>query len=879
MSVSGPSVRARLGEHAGMSIGPYKLQQLIGEGGFGSVFMAEQEKPVARKGALKIIKLGMDTHQVVARFEQERQALAMMDHPNIARVLDAGATEAGRPYFVMDLVKGDPISTYCDKNNLSIGARLELFGQVCSAVQHAHSKGIIHRDIKPSNILVSTSDGKPMAKVIDFGIAKATASKLTERTLFTEHQQLIGTPEYMSPEQAEGSLDIDTRTDVYSLGVLLYQLLTGSTPFEGEDLRSAAYGEIQRIIREVDPPKPSTRLSEASEGIASVAAKRQTEPKRLGAVVRGELDWIVMKALEKDRARRYETANGLAMDVQRYLSGEPVLAAPISRAYRVRKFVRRNKGTVVAAAVVVAAIGVGAVLSTAGFVQARRQRDLAIEAESHARSESERAATAEAKAVEEARSATAISDFMASMLKGVGPEVALGRDTTVLKDIMEKTEGRVGKELTSQPLVASRMLRIIAGVYNQLADQEKADANVRRALELAKSAPGDNRLEIARGTNDLGTILEMGGKYDEAKAKFQESYGLFVAAGAGETSDALAALMGVGGVLYRTGYYDDAEAHFRRVADGRRKLAKNGDSSELASSLDRLAIVVDRDGKNNFEEAEKYAREALAMRRRLFGDLHPDVALSLSNLSSMLSGKKRFDEAVELSTQSIEQHKKIFGERHPRTAAAYDAMGRVLDGAGRVAESVSIYRRALDINLESLGAGHRATLNSRFALGSELDRAKDYAGAEEQYRAMLAWARANYKPGDARTAGTIMLVAAAVGNQGRHAEAETLYREALDGFVANRPEGHPSIAKARNALADSLIAQGRRGDAEPLLRSVEAQARAGKASKAERVAALKRLTDFFAQWNEAEPNAGHDKAAAEWKARADAEEAAPASGG
>jgi serine/threonine protein kinase len=351
-----PTVVDRSREVVGTRIGPYKLLQQIGEGGFGSVFMAEQEKPVARKVALKIIKLGMDTKAVIARFEAERQALAMMEHPNIARVLDAGATETGRPYFVMELCKGDPIADYCDKNNLSIRERLELFAQVCRAVQHAHTKGIIHRDIKPSNILVSTQDGRSHAKVIDFGIAKATASKLTERTLFTEHRALIGTPEYMSPEQAEGSMDIDTRTDVYSLGVLLYELLTGSTPFDSKRLRSAAYGEIQRIIREVDPPKPSTRLSQSAATIAGVAARRQTEPRKLGTIVRGELDWIVMKALEKDRSRRYETANGLGVDIERFLAGEAVAAAPPGRVYRVRKFVRRHRATVVAASVVIACL-------------------------------------------------------------------------------------------------------------------------------------------------------------------------------------------------------------------------------------------------------------------------------------------------------------------------------------------------------------------------------------------------------------------------------------------------------------------------------------------------------------------------------------------
>ncbi|NUQ50775.1 MAG: serine/threonine protein kinase, partial [Phycisphaerae bacterium] len=303
---------AAVSEGPGSIIGRYKLLQLIGEGGFGSVFMAQQESPVQRRVALKIIKLGMDTRQVIARFEAERQALALMEHPNIARVFDAGATEAGRPYFVMELVRGEPLTDYCDRNQLSIDERLRLFAQVCQAVQHAHQKGVIHRDLKPSNVLVTSTDGQAIPKVIDFGIAKATSARLTEKTVFTEHRQLIGTPEYMSPEQAEmTSSDIDTRSDVYSLGVLLYELLTGALPFDARRLRSAAFAEIQRIIREEEPPTPSLRLSRL-DALPSVAARRQIDPARLLRRVRGDLDWIVMKCLDKDRTRRYGTADALA---------------------------------------------------------------------------------------------------------------------------------------------------------------------------------------------------------------------------------------------------------------------------------------------------------------------------------------------------------------------------------------------------------------------------------------------------------------------------------------------------------------------------------------------------------------------------------------
>ena len=333
-----------IGERPGTIIGPYKLLEQIGEGGFGLVFMAEQQQPVRRKVALKVLKPGMDTRQVIARFEAERQALALMDHPNIARVLDAGETGSGRPHFVMELVKGVPITDYCDQNRLTTRERLELFTHVCHAVQHAHHKGIIHRDLKPSNVMVTLHDGVPVVKVIDFGIAKALGQQLTDKTLFTGFAQMVGTPMYMSPEQAQLSgLDIDTRSDIYSLGVLLYELLAGVTPFDRERLRTVGYDEMRRIIREEDPPSPSTRLTTLGQAAVTVSAERQSDPKRLCRLLRGELDWIVMKALEKDRNRRYETANELARDVDRYLHDEPVAACPPSSWYRFRKFTRRHK--------------------------------------------------------------------------------------------------------------------------------------------------------------------------------------------------------------------------------------------------------------------------------------------------------------------------------------------------------------------------------------------------------------------------------------------------------------------------------------------------------------------------------------------------------
>ncbi len=412
-------------EKPGDVIGHFKLLQKIGEGGFGVVYMAEQTAPVRRRVALKIVKLGMDTKQVIARFEAERQALALMDHPNIAHVFDAGATDTGRPYFVMELVKGIPITAYCDEARLSNAERLQLFTVVCQAIQHAHQKGIIHRDIKPTNVLVTLHDGVPVPKVIDFGVAKATEARLTERTLFTEFRQIVGTPEYMSPEQAEMSgLDVDTRADIYSLGVVLYELLTGTKPLDLETLLAKGYGEMLRAIREVEPPRPSTRVSSMGGKARAVAHKRSTASGLLPKALEGDLDWIVMRALEKDRTRRYATAVAFAADIERHLEDRPVEARPPSTLYLLRKFVRRNRTGVIAGGVAALAIAAGLVLAVLGYVEADRQRDAALLAETQAleeRNEAQRAgeqerearereAEARAEAAEEAERALAERD-------------------------------------------------------------------------------------------------------------------------------------------------------------------------------------------------------------------------------------------------------------------------------------------------------------------------------------------------------------------------------------------------------------------------------------------------------------------------------------
>ena len=501
--------------------GRYKLLEEIGEGGMGTVFVAEQTAPVRRKVALKLIKAGMDSRSVLARFEAERQALALMDHSNIARVFDGGITDQGRPFFVMEYVKGVPITQYCDAVRLSVTDRLNLFVQVCHAVQHAHQKGIIHRDLKPSNILVAPYDDKPVPKIIDFGLAKAMHQSLTERTLHTAHDSVLGTPLYMSPEQAQlNNLDVDTRTDIYSLGVLLYELLTGTTPVDRKRFKEAAWDEICRIIREEEPPRPSTRLSSTST-LPSLAAGRQTEPIRLTKMVRGELDWIVMKALDKDRTRRYETANGFAMDVGRFLTGEPVFAVPPSTTYKFRKFVRKHRGPVIAGTAMAVALLAGFAGTTFGMIRANRaesaaleakseaieqrmdadaQRKLAEEREQKAREEERKARLAEAAARESEATTTAILKFVKEDLFRVAGRagdgsfegIQLGKDAT-LRQYLEAAEPKLAKAFAGQPKVEAHLRAMLGGMYS-IDDSAKALSQYERAYALAREHFGEDDL-------------------------------------------------------------------------------------------------------------------------------------------------------------------------------------------------------------------------------------------------------------------------------------------------------------------------------------------------------------------------------------------------
>jgi serine/threonine protein kinase/tetratricopeptide (TPR) repeat protein len=626
---------AAVEDRPGDEIGPYKLLQQIGTGGFGTVYMAEQAEPIRRKVALKVLKLGMDTKQVIARFEAERQALAMMDHPNIAKVLDAGATATGRPYFVMELVKGVPITDYCDQSNLTTEERLELFQQVCHAVQHAHQKGIIHRDLKPSNLLVTLHDGRPVPKVIDFGIAKATDHRLTERTLFTEFRQIVGTPEYMSPEQAELSgLDVDIRADVYSLGVLLYELLTGTKPFEMKDLMEKGFGEILRVIREVDPPRPSTRLSTMGAAATGVAKRRRTEPRQLGRLVHGDLDWIVMRALEKDRTRRYETASAFAADLGRFLTDQPVEARPPSTPYRARKFVKRHRTSVAATAAVFVALAVGLAVAAGGWREA------------HAR---------EREARVEAKRANTVLLLVNGMLSSADPHNAMGANFTV-RELLDEFDRTFGEQLAAEPEVESSVRALVGNAYRHLGLPDKAAPHLAAALSIRRrlSSP---LLRASR--QDWSWLLHDQGRYGEAVAELQRLLAEHRASG-GDAAGEIGLLTALADNLEHLQRRDEAE----RAANDALARADPG-TLEAAESLNAVGGVARKRG--DLSGAEGRFREALSIYEAL-APRSSRIGVMLNNLSVVLKDQGRYKEAEAVSRRAVERCLELSGrEEQPRT--------------------------------------------------------------------------------------------------------------------------------------------------------------------------------------------------------------------
>jgi tetratricopeptide (TPR) repeat protein/tRNA A-37 threonylcarbamoyl transferase component Bud32 len=845
--------------------GRYKLRQEIGEGGMGSVYLAEQLQPVKRQVALKLIKPGMDSRTVLARFDSERQALALMDHPNIARVLDAGVTDAGRPFFIMDLVKGIPLTDYCDQHRLGVPERLALFRQICSAVQHAHQKGIIHRDLKPSNILVESHDGHPVPKVIDFGLAKATSGlQLTEQSLFTAFGTVAGTPLYMAPEQASfNALDVDTRADIYALGVILYELLTGSTPIRRETIQRAALDEVLRVIREVEPPTPSSRIS-TSEALPAIAATRQTEPARLGRFVRGDLDWIVMKALAKERQRRYESAIALAQDLERFEHHEPVSAGPPTATYRLRKFVRRNRAQVLAATLTLLALVMGVVGTTIGLLKARRQEGIAV-AEAREKEQARQAEALQRKNADEQRRQAEkrltqiekANEILGSIFKDLQPGIWEQENkplSALLGQRLDQAAAQVEGEAIGDPLTVARTQMTLGRSLRGLGYPEKAIALLTKARATFFARLGSDHTDTLMSMYSLALAYQQAGKYDRALPLFEETLALRKAKLGPDHPDTFQARYYLAGIYEKTGQYDRAiPLREEAVELWKAKLGPNHPSTLIA--MNNLAYGYRIAGKPDralplFEDALEKAQnigahratiltmnniaycyqhagqndrglplveKAMALSQSKFGPDHSETLGQMGILASFYQEAGKFDRALSLLKEILEVRKAKVGPDHPNTLASMNDLARGYQAAGQLGLALPLFEETLTLRKVKLGPDHPGTLTSMN------DLARCYQAAGQPDRALRLgreltdlWKR--------RTGTDSMQYADALASLARNllqqekwTEAETVLLELLAIREAQAPDDWRTF-NTKAMLGRALLGQKNFAAAEPLLR-------------------------------------------------------------
>ncbi len=770
------------------SIGRYRLLSKLGEGGMGQVWLAEQTAPVVRRVALKLIKAGRYDTSALQRFDLERQSLAIMDHPAIAKVLDADSTPEGQPYFVMEYVPGLPITTYGDQKRLTTRQRLALFVKVCEGVQHAHQKAIIHRDLKPSNVLVVEVDGKPLPRIIDFGIAKAITQQSTDETNVTRLGSTPGTPGYMSPEQTDPSiLDVDTRTDVYSLGVILYQLLTGAMPFDPKQWRNRPFDEILRQLREDDPPSPSAKLSTDHRTLTATAEKRKTGPKELVSLLRGDLDWIVLKALERDRARRYGTPSELAADILHYLKNEPVVARPASATYRLTKYVRRHRVAVTAAA------GLALLLAGFGvteFLQVRRvsrERDRA----------------------------NRITDFMVGMFKVSDPNEARGNSVTA-REILDTASHDINTGLSKDPEVQSDLMYTMASTYVNMGLFSHAHTLAESALDNRRRLLGARNPKTLQSQNQLAWVLDREGRDAEADKLVRQTLETERRVLGPEDPITLEDMDYLATILEKLGNYKEEENLQRELFEIENR-RQGPDSPRTISAMANLATAISLEGRT--AEAEAMYRKVLALEQRVLGADHPQTIATMHNLANRLNEQGRYVEAEELYRQTLVIEQRVLGPEHPDTADTMTTLANDLHyGETRTVDAEALYRKALEIELRTLGPEHPSTIRTREGLANVVSTEGHYAEAEKMHREILSVRLRTLGPDHTDVLLSKYNLADVVARQGRYAEAEKLFRETLADQTRVLGAENADTMASQASLAGVLIKEGRYQEAETMAR-------------------------------------------------------------
>jgi eukaryotic-like serine/threonine-protein kinase len=776
------------GETFSSCIGPYRLVQRMGVGGMGEVWRAEQTAPFHRTVALKLIKAGMDTRAALARFESERQALALMEHPNIAMVFDAGATPEGRPYFVMECVPGLPITSYCDSHRLTIHDRLALFTQVCEGVQHAHQKAIIHRDLKPSNVLVTEVDRKPVPKIIDFGLAKAVGPRLSQATLYTEAGGVVGTPDYMSPEQADsGELNIDTRTDVYSLGVILYELLVGTLPYSSRSGGAGTPSMLEKIRGE-EPTLPSSKLKAMGESSHDSAEKRQEEPQALRRRLRGELDWIAMKALEKERSRRYGSPSELSADIQRYLNNEPVLASPPSTTYRARKFVQRHRfGVGVAVAAVILLVAFAATMA----LQARRiakERD---------------------RANREADASERVTDFMTRMFKVSDPGQARGNSITA-REILDKASNEIDPGLANDPQLQAHMMNVMGTVYENLGLFARAELLFRRALEIHRRTLGDKNKDTLQSMYNLAEVLTWRGNSAEAETLCRESFEARKSVLGPEHRDTLISMSWLAWILFIEGRYPEAEKLDRDAIEIARRVLGAQDNVTV-SAMSRLGTVLSEEGK--YPEAEATLQKVLGDRRQTLGLENPDTLASANNLANLLMNEGKNAESEELNSDTLPIYRRVFGPDNAKTLMVVENLAIAVKNQGRYPEAEQLERDALEIERNKFGPDNRSTLITMSNLAETLIQEGQYSEAEQLLRQAIDGKRRTLGPEHRSVLRSMDSLGNVLKKEKRYADAEQTYRQVLDIRSHVLGADNPDTANSAYGLAGVLALEGMRDEA------------------------------------------------------------------